>query len=368
MIPVTPHKNLSQRDSHRALLNTRNHTNGPAELEPSGFSKTRLLIDCDNTLGLPFADVDDGLALLLALGWPNAIVKGVTLTYGNAALEKVVRQTSRLMREVDSGPLGNSPGSPPVCMSGARGPGDWNTDAAAFLAEEAALSPGQITLVALGPLTNIAGAALLDPSFFRNLRRIVVMGGHRQPLRLGLKRVREINFSADPSATSTVMSAPCPIDIVDADLCMQASIDRRDISAMTGSTGIPPWIETALMRWLYLWRLCGAGNRFVPWDVVAMLAALSPELFLGHPVAVQDTNDVGRAGYGPATANSKTRLLTVLREPDQVPELLKYSLARLSRGKIKNSNPVTCVLRVYFCGVLCSGCHEQPKKMTYGTA
>ena len=75
----------------------------------------------------------------------------------------------------------------------------------------------------------------------------------------------------------------------------------------------------------------------LPWDVVAMLAALAPELFLGQPVTVQERADAkGRIAFGPSTANSTTRLLTVIRDPDQVPIQLHRSLVNLSRGKSRN--------------------------------
>lgn len=58
----------------------------------------KVIFDCDNTLGISNCDVDDGLTLLFLLGRKEFELLGVTLTYGNSSLEKVVGATATLQK------------------------------------------------------------------------------------------------------------------------------------------------------------------------------------------------------------------------------------------------------------------------------
>ena len=57
-------------------------------------------MDCDNTMGLPFHEVDDGLALLYLLGIPEVELIGVTTTFGNGSGKQVYRQTCKLVADL----------------------------------------------------------------------------------------------------------------------------------------------------------------------------------------------------------------------------------------------------------------------------
>ena len=108
-----------------------------------------IIFDCDNTLGLPLKDVDDGLALALLLGQPTVNVVAVTTTFGNGTIEQVCTQTRRLLNRLGRADL-------PI-YRGAAQPTNDKTAAAEFLANAVAQRPGQITIVATGPLTTPAG-------------------------------------------------------------------------------------------------------------------------------------------------------------------------------------------------------------------
>ena len=159
-----------------------------------------IIFDCDSTLGLPLKDVDDGLALALLLGQPTVNVVAVTTTFGNGTIEQVCTQTRRLLNRLGRADL-------PI-YRGAAQPTNDKTAAAEFLANAVAQRPGQITIVATGPLTNLRAAATLDRRFFNNVRRIVCMGGYRRNLTVGRRRLREINFSADRAMRAAQWGVP----------------------------------------------------------------------------------------------------------------------------------------------------------------
>ena len=126
-------------------------------------------LDCDNAMGLPARDVDDGLALLFLLAQPEVALRGVTICFGNASLPAVLRATRQLLDLAEVAGL--------HLQAGAAGPGTTPGAAARFLAEATAREPGRITILATGPLSNLAAAAALDLGFLDRCGRIICLGG-----------------------------------------------------------------------------------------------------------------------------------------------------------------------------------------------
>lgn len=81
--------------------------------------------------------------------------------------------------------------------------------------------PKQITVMTLGPLTNLAVAHLMDPQFFHNINQIVVMGGTVSALG-NFRPTAEFNFLTDPEAVHVVLSnCESPITIIPWETCTQ---------------------------------------------------------------------------------------------------------------------------------------------------
>ena len=100
-----------------------------------------VIIDFDNTMGVPGCDVDDGLALLYLLGKPeDVVVEGICCTYGNSDIDTVAGNTRRICRELGL--------HVPVFKGGASAL-DPTSDAARFLAEAVAKRPGEISILLL---------------------------------------------------------------------------------------------------------------------------------------------------------------------------------------------------------------------------
>ena len=104
----------------------------------------KVIFDCDNTMGLKTKEIDDGLALFYLLGRPDIDLLGITTTFGNGTLDQVYKQTIKLVNDLNLVDL-------PV-KRGAEKRGDDPTEAAEYLAEMAAEYPGQVNLLATGPL------------------------------------------------------------------------------------------------------------------------------------------------------------------------------------------------------------------------
>lgn len=242
----------------------------------------KIIFDCDNTMGLRTKEIDDGLALFYLLGRPDVSLVGVTTTFGNGTIDQVYPQTQKMVTDL------GRPDIPVIKGTGKRA--EEPTEAARFLAEKAAAFPGELTILATGPLGNLRGAAELDPNFYSNLKAIVCMGGYLHPIKVGRRDVKELNLSADPEASFEVLNAPCPVTLMNAQICLQAPFRWRDYWKLDFWSRKTRWM---VRDWLVLHAVfCGIPN-FYLWDLLPAVYVTHPGLFYDYQVMIQSTvNDL----------------------------------------------------------------------------
>jgi inosine-uridine nucleoside N-ribohydrolase len=246
----------------------------------------KVILDCDNTMGLPLHEVDDGLALLYLLGKPDIDLLGVTTTFGNGPLKQVLHQTVKLMAdlriELD------------VYEGEDRKNKGKETPAARYLVGQAQKWGKDLTIIATGPLGNLATASRLDPAFFTRIKQIICMGGKVHQLKIGWRDLFELNFSANPQAAYTVLTAPCAVTVMSSHICTQASIDRHLIDQLTFW---PPNFRRMLKRWLLAFGAYCGTKVFYLWDLLPVVFLTNPELFevaSVHLASVVDDLQKGR--------------------------------------------------------------------------
>ena len=129
-------------------------------------------------------DIDDAFAVALALRSPELKILGITTTFGDT--EKRAKLVDRLLGEVgrEDIPVAAGPPTQPQTAftqvkyaEGGHYGKALHPDAVSFLLEEIRKNPGEITLVAIGPLMNVGAAIDKDPATFRKVKRVVLMGG-----------------------------------------------------------------------------------------------------------------------------------------------------------------------------------------------
>ena len=225
----------------------------------------KVIFDNDNTMGLRTKEIDDGLTLYYLLGRKDIDLVGITTTFGNGTIDQVYPQTQKLLADLNRRDI--------PLLKGTEKRGERETEAARFLAEKAAAFPGEITILATGPLGNLLGAQELDPGFFSNLKGIACMGGYLRPIKVGRRDVNELNLSADPDASFEVLNASCPVTLMNAQICLQAPFPWRDYRKLNF------WSRktSRLVRdWLVLHAVfCGIRN-FYLWDLL-------PAVYITHP-------------------------------------------------------------------------------------
>src|SRR6266705_2342375 len=146
-------------------------------LQPA--SKEKVIVDTD--IG---DDIDDAFAVALALRSPELQILGITTTFGDTEMR--AKLLDRVLGEVGRADIPVAAGRPTPPKTaftqlryaqGGHFAKTSHPDAIAFLLDEIRRSPGEITLVAIGPLVNVGAAIDKDPGTFRKLKRVVLMGG-----------------------------------------------------------------------------------------------------------------------------------------------------------------------------------------------
>jgi len=247
---------------------------------PGGKAVNRVILDTD--IG---DDIDDAFALALALRSPEIELLGITTAWGDTELR--ARLANRLVQEAGWPTL-------PV-LAGVRTASktnftqaDWakegaaagDRDAVEFLLAQAKQSPGEVTLVAIGPLTNVGAAIDRDLEGFRKFKRVVLMGGsiHRGYGDLGYAPDRgpepEYNIASDVKAAQKLFSSGVPIFMMPLD-ATQLPLDenKRTLLFSAGSK-----LSNALAALYFQWLRSTRTPTPTLFDAMAVGFAVNPEL------------------------------------------------------------------------------------------
>ncbi len=261
------------------------------------MEKHKLILDCD-------VGHDDAIALMVAAKHPALELLGITAVAGNQVLDKTLINTLHVCEELGiEVPVYAGMGAPLVReqitagdihgKSGLDGPEfkplTWKKaeeeHAVNYLIRTLMESDGDITLVPVAPLTNIAMAMLLEPRIRTKIRKIVMMGG---ACGLGnASPAAEFNILADPEAAHIVFSSGVPIVMMGLDITNQILADMQIIERMEGIGNKAGKLFGDIMRFtLNTQRLNGLSSGPVH-DVTAVMYLADPDLFETVPGYVQ---------------------------------------------------------------------------------
>jgi inosine-uridine nucleoside N-ribohydrolase len=280
---------------------------------PSAGRPLRVIIDTDPGLGAPGADIDDGLAIALALASPELVVEGLTIVNGNVDVTAGTANALGLLERLGRTdvPVFVGAGAPlrramaPIHELFARVlPGSGvptarpvtrprPEHAAVWLADTVLAAPGEITVVAIGPMTNLALALTLRPEMAGAVRELVLMAGAATAYAQNITPVGDFNAYVDPEALDVVVRSGAPIRMVGLDQTMRVRLTRRH-AAMLRADGSPfaTWAADCTDAWIsFLHAAFPARPEHVDGcflhDPLTVAAVLRPDLVRFEPAHVQ---------------------------------------------------------------------------------
>ncbi len=260
-------------------------------------------------------DVDDCLALALLVSSPELQLQAVTCVYGDTTLRSRMVLKLLQLRGLPDIPVVAGATKPliskrPIYWEGHEGQGlienaaDLQPTAGFapdFLVEQVMSRPGQIHIIAIGPLTNIALAIQKEPRFAANLAHLTIMGGVVRSIdRLDLP-LAEHNIVCDPEAAKIVFESGAPITLVPLDLTTQVEVTEAGLKQIQ-TAGSPFQLAVAdqLARYPRFQKL-GRTNLH---DPLAVGVVIDPTFVSLQKVVVQT-----------ATSNDPVPAQTLMRPP-----------------------------------------------------
>jgi inosine-uridine nucleoside N-ribohydrolase len=262
-------------------------------------------------------DVDDAFALALALSSDRVHVLGVTTAWGSTALrarlvERFFEETGHEGIPVAAGPKTEGPSAPFTQARWAEQfpePAKGWPNAIDFILDAIRRNPGEITLISLAPLSNVGALIEKDPATFRNLKRVVMMGGSiRQGYGdLGYLPDRgpsaEYNIKMDISAAKALFASGVPIEMMPLD-STQLKLDEvlRDV-LFSQNTPVTKPLEELYREW------SGFPGNLTPtlYDAMAVAVVMDPTLCPLTPMRVR-VDDEGFTRVESGAPNAKVCL------------------------------------------------------------
>lgn len=239
------------------------------------MSARKVLIDTD-------CGIDDAVAIMIALASPELEVVGITTVSGNVPLVRVIDNVTRLLSFLDRTDIPVFRGASGALVErthraegihGANGLGGVELPPARIAEQEeralaaifrlARENPG-LTLLTLGPLSNIAMAVNLYPELKELVGEIVAMGG---AIETGnATRFAEFNFFADPESVQYVIDTGIPLSVVTWDATLSVIHTQEDLAGMGfhASASGRLFLELQKVPFAYIAKVYGVNGIFLP--------------------------------------------------------------------------------------------------------
>lgn len=258
--------------------------------------------------------IDDAMAILFAEAHPDIELMGITTVYGNATIDNATQNALYLKQKfgmnalVAKGadkPLVKAPVGATVVVHGEAGFGDVkapssldvsaiDTPAYQYIIDSVRAEPGEITLVAVGPLTNLALALEADPEIVNLVKEVVVMGGAfgENDHRGNVTPYAEANIHDDPHAADKVFTASWPVVIIGLDVTEESFFTGQYLDQLredAGEVGQFIWDVSRYYLKFYSEKV-GMDGCHVH-DPSAIAYVIEPELFTLRSGAVRVVTD-----------------------------------------------------------------------------
>jgi len=268
--------------------------------------------------------VDDALAIMLALRSPELEVLGITTVSGNVPVSRCTANTLLVLEMLGApdipvvagaaAPLGRRAFTA-TDVHGPDGLGGVTRNypipsrqarqgAADFLLEMVGRTPGEVTLITMGPLTNLATAIRRDEKTMRQLQDVTVMGGAiRVPGNVAA--TTEFNFAVDPEAAAIVLAAGLNLTLVPLDVTEQIILTRDAVEG-AGDGRLPAFVREITAATMVFHRDVEGFDGMFLHDPLAVGTVVDPSLVRGQALALAVERQ-GELTAGMAVADLRRR-------------------------------------------------------------
>ncbi|KAJ1267730.1 hypothetical protein BS78_07G080000 [Paspalum vaginatum] len=254
--------------------------------------REKLIIDTD-------PGVDDSVAIMMAFQSQAVQVLGLSTIFGNCTTELATRNALILCEKAGHPEIPVAEGSREPLKGGKPHVADYvhgsdglgniqlpdptvkkvEQSADEFLVDKVSQFPGEVSILALGPLTNIALAIKRDPLFVKNLKRIVVLGGAFFAAGNATPSA-EANIHNDPEAADIVFTCGADVYVVGLNITMKVIFTDEDLLALRNSKGKHAQFLCDVCQFYLDWHIKSYGVPVVfLHDPVSFAALVHPELF-----------------------------------------------------------------------------------------
>jgi purine nucleosidase len=256
-------------------------------------------------MGMPGSDIDDGFALALAHADPDIQLDLITTVNGNTDVESATLLSLELIKRLGCGDIpvvmgASAPFTRPDRMR--RAPANVVSTyghhkategyAAVEIVRHVMANPGEITIVAIGPLTNVAAAILLEPRVAISVREIVMMGGIFLGQTLESSMPGEFNVWVDPESAEAVLNSGAKLRWVGLDVTLQVRLTREHAKRMSQSSGkFGAFAGESTMKWIDYQKVRHPGDpshldSCAMHDPLAVAVVSHPDLVTWRPAHV----------------------------------------------------------------------------------
>jgi pyrimidine-specific ribonucleoside hydrolase len=221
--------------------------------------------------------VDDGLALVQAFRSPELDIRGVSVVFGNAPLDRGLPIARRIVRSV---------GRPRLqVFAGAASAADAKTETEASRALATALRASPLTILALGPATNIATMLAKHPELASRVTRIIAVAGRRPGQRFttgtsNARGHRDFNFELDPGSFQVLLDSNTEVVLAPFEISGKIWLNGSDLDRLAASpSATARALASPARAWLALWTRLFGVDGFNPFDTLAVAYAISSNGF-----------------------------------------------------------------------------------------
>lgn len=241
-----------------------------------GQAQTKVWFDTDIMIGMPdeqAREVDDGITLIMALKQPQIEIVGISnityVDYGYGVIQKILNWHHK--------------GKPIPVYKGSPNADDLGAENEATKAMYSALKKEKLTILALGPMTNVATLVKNHPDIVPQIERIVICAARTPGLPFnpgnGKLNVFDYNYEFDTTSMDILLDSPIPLEFAGYEPSSYTHIGNIDLASLDMENEADKWLYDTVQPWMKLNESLFGVHGFIPFDCSTLGIVTHPEYF-----------------------------------------------------------------------------------------